>query len=300
LSATQQGIVRTSQESETTRRIEFVLMIEDGGVFCRSNRVTILIQHNETCRPCGFPITNTPGCTSIQIAFSDDMWLDPDGLSGFAGTGAVLEAAGLADKVVHASFGANFVSNPTPSYYQAAQLSASYLPMFGVDPSVIQDIYANRAQATQHLAVAMASASYCNPFVMLVAGPYHFTHDALTLARLLNPDSIRHISHVSHSTWNNLFGLLTLINVLTDFAEATFYQIPDGNNTGFNHYRGMEFMVGDEELEHVRNLSILASTFSPWALWDWSDAILAWFLAEGYAPTVQNIADRFANPTNPM
>ncbi len=163
-----------------------------------------------------------------RLAITHDGGHDPDDLLAAPLECAMIDAAGLNDKLVHFDF-LNQLDRPNDETMPAVCLEAA--ERFNLDKSIFFNCMTQLEQAIANFAEEGNKSTEDNPLWLACAGPMEVPY---RLVKAVSPEKRKYIHCVSHSWWNedNLDGpkLQHTWNDLKELLPAeNLHQIRDGN-----------------------------------------------------------------------
>lgn len=170
-------------------------------------------------------VINFPGG---RIALSNDgNQHDPDDIVALPMALAMIEAAGLKDKVVHIEHSNHVCQNNPNMNRRMIESGYGAILLFGYHDSILFDYMSQGKRATENFARVINESSTESPLWILAAGPMETVWRALNSA---DKDKLKHVTVISHSRWNQNHGDCgdsishKWINLVEDFAgDGVFF-----------------------------------------------------------------------------
>lgn len=227
---------------------------------------------NTSCRP----EIDFPG-GRIALTF-DGNEHDEDDIGAMPISIAMIEAAGLIDKVVFMEHSNHHCNNQTDQHEDMIASAQGCINRFGLNASVVYDYQTQRAASTAAFAAAINASTANNKLWIIAAGPMESLWRALNAA---NASARQHVVIISHSMWNQNHGDCganshTWADCKNDFPEPFYTE--SCNQTGNTCSSGDE---SNPNLLPDQNTSNNNNDFeTPASQWSWlqnsNDADLAW------------------------
>jgi hypothetical protein len=153
------------------------------------------------CAKKGKELVNFPGG---RIALSNDgNQHDPDDIIALPLALALIDAAGLKDKVVHVEHSNHVCSNNPNLHRRMIESAYGTIVHFGYNQSVIFDYISQGTRATENFINEINKSTADDKLWVLAAGPMETVYRAIKGA---NPEKLKYVVLISHSTWNERHG----------------------------------------------------------------------------------------------
>jgi len=139
-----------------------------------------------------------------RIALSHDgNFNDEDDWGAFPVMIAILDAAGLKDKLVHIEYNNIIQANDDRFEREMTVSVLGAAEKYGIPPAVLHNCRTDLAGAIQSIKNAVNASSRENPLYYIVAGPMDVPYRGLLAADLVKR---QYIYCISHSSWNDGYG----------------------------------------------------------------------------------------------
>ncbi len=202
-----------------------------------------------------------------RIALSSDGNMhDNDDMHATKMTLMILAKAGLQDKTVLYTY-ADHIWGSESNDLEIMRRSAEHTgELFGFDKCHFMAAVEDPEAAYQAMCDEIVKSTKKDPLFIIAAGPMHVVGSGIALADKANPESLNHITVLSHSDWNNRHADnpsatepkhegWTWDEMIEAFGDrVNFNRIVDQNGTG----------VGSEVYKSKDKFSA-----SSWEVWDW-------------------------------
>jgi predicted amidohydrolase len=138
-----------------------------------------------------------------RIAFSSDGNAnDEDDWGAFPVAAALLDAFGVADRLVHVDFNNLMTLNEPRFYKEMTESVLGSVERFGLPPSVLFDCQLDIEGAVESIKNAINASSTEDPLYYVLAGPMEVPLLGILASE---PDKRKHVYCISHSVWNDGF-----------------------------------------------------------------------------------------------
>lgn len=167
-----------------------------------------------------------------RIAISHDgNQHDPDDIGALALNGALLWAAGVANRVVHIDHSNHLGDNKASMEAKMVESATGIVSRFNIPANRIFNCQRQLSAAIANFKAAAEASSASNPLWYICSGPMEVPYRCLAA---VNPASRQFIHCVSHSSWNENHADTPQMthrwsHMKADFPTVTFHDIIDQN-----------------------------------------------------------------------
>src|SRR4029077_11763392 len=164
-----------------------------------------------------------------RLALScDGNFHDHDDINSSAWELAMCAKAGRGADLVYFDYADHYWENDPTMESQITTSVMTAVNDWGYSPNIIHNAHADPTGAVNALSAAINVSTVNNPLTIMEAGPAEIIGRALALSKGTNPNALKFVTVISHSSWNNTHaaqvgpseGLTDITYSFSDFGTS--------------------------------------------------------------------------------